>query len=136
MRLLVIEHDHVSRLEHVAERFEERGYDVARHLVVDDASFATPGVHTTFPAFEDFDAVVLMGAPWSTYDHELIGSWVVPEMEQVAAADATGVPVLGICFGGQLLASVLGGRVERARQLEIGWTDVETDDPSLVPPGP
>lgn len=136
MQLLVIEHDHVSRLEHVAERFEERGFDVTSHLVVDDASFANPGVMTAFPDFDRFDAVVLMGAPWSTYDHELIGSWVVPELDQVAQADAAGVPVLGICFGGQLLASVLGGTVERSHQLEIGWTDVETDEPSIVPPGP
>lgn len=136
MRLLVIEHDHVSRLEHVAERFEERGFDVTGHLVVEGPSFATPGVSTVFPDFEQFDAVVLMGAPWSTYDHDLIGSWVLPEMEQVARADQNGVPVLGICFGGQLLASVLGGGVVRSETAEIGWADVESDDPALVPPGP
>src|SRR5690348_13968551 len=104
MQLLVIEHDHVSPLGPVAERFVERGYDVRGHGVVDLASFATPGVFTEFPDFTAFDAVVTMGAPWSTYDHELIGSWVLPEMEQLRRADEAGVPVLGICFGGQLLA--------------------------------
>ena len=33
----------------------------------------------------------------------------------------TGVPVLGVCFGGQLLAQVLGGSVARAARPEIGW---------------
>ena len=111
MRLLVVEHDHVSPLGHVAERFVQRGFDITRHVVVDRLSFANPGVDTAFPDFDQFDAVVVMGAAWSTYDHELIGSWVLPEMEQLARADAAGVPVLGICFGGQLLAAVLGGDV-------------------------
>ena len=136
MRLLVVEHDHVSPLGHVAERFEQRGFEISRHTVVDQLSFANPGVDSAFPDFDQFDAVVLMGAPWSTYDHDLIGSWVLPEMEQVARADAKGVPVLGICFGGQLLASVLGGRVLSSDRAEIGWSDIETDDASVVPEGP
>ena len=32
-----------------------------------------------------------------------------------------GVPVLGVCLGGQLISSVLGGRVTKNRQKEIGW---------------
>ena len=74
MKLLVIQHDHASPLGHVAERFVERGFDLTMHTVVPEESFATPGVDTQFPDFTDFDAVVPMGAPWSTYDHELIGS--------------------------------------------------------------
>lgn len=136
MRLLVVQHDPVSPLGHVAERFEERGFDITTHVVVDSASFADPGVDTTFPDFDGFDAVVLMGAPWSTYDHDLIGSWVIPEKEQVRRADAHGVPILGICFGGQLLAAVLGGSVHGSDHAEIGWADVQTDDPSIVPEGP
>ncbi|MBU2667331.1 gamma-glutamyl-gamma-aminobutyrate hydrolase family protein [Actinoplanes bogorensis] len=77
-----------------------------------------------------------MGAPWSTYDHALIGSWVRPEMEQLRRADAAGVPVLGICFGGQLLAAAHGGSVARSPRPEIGWTDLRTDDEAVVPAGP
>lgn len=136
MRLLVIEHDHVSPLGPVAERFADRGYDVVSHLVVPADSFLAPGVETEFPDFTDHDAVVVMGAAWSTYDFELVGSWVRPELEQLRRADAAGVPVLGICFGGQMLATVLGGSVARSDAPEIGWTDVFSTDPDVVPEGP
>ena len=49
---------------------------------------------------------------------------------------ADDVPVLGLCFGGQALAAALGAPVRRAARGEVGWADVETDDPALVPPGP
>jgi GMP synthase-like glutamine amidotransferase len=136
MRLLVIEHDHVSPLGPVAERFADRGCDLVRHLVVPEKAWHAPGVETEFPDFTDHDAVVVMGAAWSTYDFELVGSWVRPELEQLRAADAAGVPVLGICFGGQLLATVLGGSVARSEHPEIGWTEVWSDDPDVVPEGP
>jgi GMP synthase (glutamine-hydrolysing) len=48
----------------------------------------------------------------------------------------TGIPVLGVCFGGQLLAQVLGARVSRASRPERGWHAIDTDDPERVPPGP
>ena len=44
--------------------------------------------------------------------------------------------MLGLCFGGQALAAALGGDVETAPEPELGWTEIETDEPELVPPGP
>ena len=41
-----------------------------------------------------------------------------------------GVPVLGICYGMQLTAALLGGRVERAREREYGHVDVRMGGPS------
>ncbi|TMK61761.1 MAG: hypothetical protein E6G52_09670 [Actinobacteria bacterium] len=46
------------------------------------------------------------------------------------------MPVLGLCFGGQMLARVLGGEVYRGSESEIGWLPVRTSDPDLVPEGP
>ena len=46
------------------------------------------------------------------------------------------MPILGLCFGGQMLARVLGGEVYRGDECEIGWLPVRTNDPSLVPEGP
>ncbi len=135
-QLLVIQHDHTSPLGPIAERFEERGFALTMHQVVPEESFLTPGVDTEFPDFTGFDAIVIMGATWATYDHELIGSWVLPELEQLRSADEAGVPVMGICFGGQVLATSLGGSVRRSASPEIGWHDVHSDDDSLVPNGP
>jgi GMP synthase-like glutamine amidotransferase len=47
-----------------------------------------------------------------------------------------GVGVLGVCFGGQLVAAALGGGVERSDSPEIGWCDVHSSNSTLVPAGP
>jgi GMP synthase-like glutamine amidotransferase len=46
------------------------------------------------------------------------------------------VPVLGICFGSQILARALGGQALRAQQSEIGWVTIRTHEPELVGEGP
>lgn len=51
-------------------------------------------------------------------------------------ADTAGVPVLGICFGGHLLAAAHGGTVTASTWPEIGWYDVESSAPEVVPGGP
>ncbi|MFF5290125.1 type 1 glutamine amidotransferase [Paractinoplanes globisporus] len=134
--VLIVHHDHASPAGPVAERFAFHGYAVVDHLVVPASHFSHPGVLTDFPDFSGFSAVVVLGSPWSAYDHSLIGSWVVPEMAQLRRADAAGVPVLGICFGGQLLAAAHGGSVAASDAPEIGWADVASDDETLVPGGP
>jgi GMP synthase-like glutamine amidotransferase len=136
VRALVIQHDHVSPPGPIGDRLEERLVDVVLHQVVPEDSFAAPGVTTIFPEVTTFDLVVPMGAPWSAYDAELVGSWVGPESDLLREADRAGVPVLGICFGGQLLAQAHGGSVVASPQPEIGWVSVESDEPELVPRGP
>ncbi len=43
-----------------------------------------------------------------------------------------GIPVLGLCYGAQLMAHVLGGKVERAANREYGKTDITLDDSSKL----
>lgn len=136
MRALLIQHDHVSPPGHVGARLRERGYDLDEHLVVEEDNFHRPHLHNPFPTLEGVDLVVAMGAPWSAYDEATVGPWVATELDLLREADAAGIPVLGICFGGQLLAAAHGGSVEKAPHGEVGWVDIETDDPSLVGPGP
>ena len=135
MRALLIQHDHVSPPGPIGDRLEQRGYAVVPHLVVDSEHFGCPGVVSDFPDPTGFDAVVVMGAPWSVYDLDLVGTWVLPELDQLRAADEAGVPVLGICFGGQLLATAHGGSVTASSSPEVGWTRVDSDDGEIVPGG-
>jgi GMP synthase-like glutamine amidotransferase len=60
---------------------------------------------------------------------------VNPEREQIRRADQAGVPILGICFGGQMLAATFGGEVVASPSPEIGWTEVASDDEAIVPSG-
>ena len=60
--------------------------------------------------------------------------WIPDEKRVLARLLEAEVPVLGVCLGGQLLASAAGAHVGRARTPEIGWHQVETtpeaaDDP-------
>ena len=43
-----------------------------------------------------------------------------------------GIPVLGICYGMQLMTYTLGGNVARANKREYGTTDVSIDNSSLL----
>lgn len=136
MHALIIQHDHVSPPGPVAERLAELGIETVLHPVVPKDRFADPGVSTEFPNPRDFELVIPMGSPWSVYDLDRIGAWVKPEMDLLREADEAGVAVLGICFGGQLLAQAHGGTVSRAERGEIGYTQVTSDDPALIAPGP
>ncbi len=40
---------------------------------------------------------------------------------------SSGIPILGICYGGQLMAQVLGGSVRSAEKREYGKTEIEYD---------
>ncbi len=136
MRALFLQHDHVSPPGPVAERFAHRGYAIAEEIVVAPENFRSPNQPFDFPDPREFDALVVMGAPWGAWDDELIGNWLLPEIAWLREADELGVPVLGICFGGQLLARAHGGSVARAPKPEIGWTSIWTQEPQLVGPGP
>ena len=136
MKALVIAHDHVSPIGPIGERLEQHGYVLEIHNVVSEANHHAPSVQPRFPKFADFDIVVTMGAPWSTYDEPTVGTWVPAEIEQLRRADEAGVPVLGICFGGQMLATAHGGSVALSPHPEIGWSQVESDAEHIVPSGP
>lgn len=136
MRALFLQHDHVSPPGPVAERFAHRGYAIDEAIVVSPENFHSPNQPFEFPDPRDFDALVVMGAPWGAWDDETIGNWLLPEIEWLREADDLGIPVFGICFGGQLLARAHGGSVSRAPKPEIGWTAIWTQEPDLVGPGP
>lgn len=136
MRVLFVQHDHVSPVGPVGAEFAARGFEIEEMLVVPADRFHAPAVTFTFPDPRDYAVIVPMGAIWSVYDEETIGSWVRDELDFLRRAHEEGVPVLGICFGGQALAAALGGSVVSAAESEVGWHPIETAEPDLVDGGP
>ena len=130
--------DHSSPGGLIGDAFAAAGCDVSEMVVVPKERFHSPDVAATFPAPPAYDAVVFFGAIWSVYDTATI-PWVSDEIEYARSLISLGVPTLGICFGGQLLAAAVGGRVERAPIAEIGWLSVASDtsvEPGLIDAGP
>lgn len=135
MRVLFVKQDSVSPAGLVAEAFAGLGYDVAEFTVVPRERQESPDVTVLFPDPLGYDAIVAFGSVWAVYD-DAIGNWIADEIAFTRQAVAGGVPVLGICFGGQMLATALGGRVLRARQPEIGWNVIDSSAPGLIDRGP
>ncbi|WP_334175743.1 gamma-glutamyl-gamma-aminobutyrate hydrolase family protein [Pseudoxanthobacter sp.] len=74
------------------------------------------------PAPEDIGGLVITGSASMVADPL---PWIVPTADYCRRALAAGVPTLGICFGHQLLAHALGGRVaEIDGQPEYGTVEV------------
>ena len=136
MKALFIEHDHTSPPGPIGDAFAARGYDIDERIVVQGENYHSPNVEFDFPDVGDYDVIVPMGSPWGAWDDATIGTWLIPELEMLREADRQGIPVFGICFGGQLLARAHGGTVARAPDCEIGWSTLFTDDPELVDAGP
>ena len=137
MKALFIQHDHVSPTGPVAERLRYHGYETIEKQVVPVEKFKTPNdVQFEFPNLDDYDLIVPMGAPWGAWDDACIGNWLQPELDWVREAVSSGKPVLGICFGGQLVARAMGGSVAKGPQCEIGWKTIWSDRPEIVSNGP
>ncbi|WP_049924247.1 type 1 glutamine amidotransferase [Halopiger djelfimassiliensis] len=74
------------------------------------------------PAGFEFDAAVVTGSRSSVYWDE---DWIRSTAAWVDDAIERGLPALGICWGHQLLADVLGGTVEDMGAYEVGYSEIE-----------
>lgn len=131
MRALIIIHDPLELPAMVGDRLVAHGFELHRLTVAD--TLDDPGVKVDYPDPAGFDLVVAMGSVWSVYDRDRIGTWVGPELEFLRESDRSGVPILGICFGGQALAAALGGASVPAGEPQIGWYEIETSEDALGP---
>jgi GMP synthase (glutamine-hydrolysing) len=78
--------------------------------------------HAPFARIEAFrpKGIILSGGPASVYTRN------APKVDPRVLG--LGVPILGICYGMQLLTAMLGGRVSRASRREYGHAEVLIDE--------
>lgn len=73
------------------------------------------------PSSFAFDGCVVTGSRCSVYWNE---PWLPPLKDWLDRAIEADLPFLGVCFGHQLLADVMGGEVEDMGGYEIGYREV------------
>ena len=119
-------------LHHLAQPFLDlaEGPLLAAELELDERDLAGGD---RLPRLDEVDAVLTFGGAQSAVgpDPELVS-----EIELLRDAVAAGVPVLGICLGGQMLARALGAEVRRSPRRTLAWHVLEplADDPLLAGP--
>jgi GMP synthase (glutamine-hydrolysing) len=76
------------------------------------------------PKLEAFDLLIVCGGEMNV-DQEDKYSWMKPEKELIRKAINSNKKVVGLCLGSQLIAEILGARVGKHPEPEVGWHDVE-----------
>jgi GMP synthase-like glutamine amidotransferase len=125
-RALVIQHEEPTPPGLIDPWLRERGAELET-LRIDEQD-----PHDLDP--RDYELIVSLGSEFGAYQDDI--GWIRHEMDFLREATEADVPIFGVCFGGQILARVLGGEVSRSNREEIGWLPVGTTQPDLVPDGP
>lgn len=125
MRALVIQHEQPTPGGYVHQWLDERRAEQEIYRIDVEERTIDP---------RDYGMIVSLGSEFAAFDDSV--PWLEREQRLLREATAADVPVLGICFGGQLLARVLGGNSFRGEIAEIGWLPVRSEDHRLVTDGP
>ena len=124
-RTLILQHEDPSPPGHMTEWLAEQQAKVEVFRIDESDDEVDP---------RDYDLIVSLGSEFAAFDDAV--PFVQREVKLYQQAIEADVPILGLCFGGQMLARVLGSRLFRAEEAEIGWLPVRTHDPELVSTGP
>ncbi len=117
---------------------------ILRHAAYEDAGFAEIHLQQRhgatlqrvmmhepdyrLPALDELDLLLICGGPMGATD-EALYPWIADEKAFIRAAIEAGKAVLGICLGGQLIASALGAQISTNPQPEIGWFTLDAHAP-------
>jgi GMP synthase (glutamine-hydrolysing) len=114
--ILVIEQEYSLRgLGLLGDRLEASGLPYRRFRAWDEPIDALQP--------RDFAAIIPLGGNGHAWEADRVPA-LRSERLLLREAVEEGVPVFGVCLGGQLLASALGGHVRAAEEAEIGWLEI------------
>ncbi len=122
-RLLFIQHEAEDPPGSVAEAIQH--YAIPYDIVQAD--------HEPLPAPDHYAAIIALGGAQHIYEEEKY-PYLTAEKDFLRTCVARDIPYVGICLGGQLLASALGGRVKRHTTKEIGFYTIPLTQAGLADP--
>ena len=125
LKVLILQHEEPTPPGYLGDWLDEQKADVDVHRI---------DLHEVTQDPRDYDFIASLGSEFAAFDDSK--PFIPREAELLRAATKADVPVLGLCFGGQLLARTLGGKSFRSDRSEIGWLPIRTEDPELVSEGP
>jgi GMP synthase-like glutamine amidotransferase len=125
MRAVILQHEDPTPPGHITEWLDQHGAEAEVFRIDLEDRELDPA---------RYDLIVSLGSEFAAFDDS--HDFVPREARLMRGAVGADVPILGLCFGGQMLARVLGGEVYRGTEAEIGWLPVRTADSELVPEGP
>jgi len=115
-RLLVFQHVAVEPLGTLDALIRARAHRIRFHNFERDPDAE--------PEVDRYRGLIVLGGPMNVEDQNS-RPHLKTELKAIERALEQGKPVLGICLGAQLLAHVLGAPVQRHRQAEMGWYDLQ-----------
>lgn len=113
MNFLVIQHAEHIEPGYIVDWLKTRG-----HRYTTQEAWLT----NEWPAISEFDALIIMGGPMSVYEEEKY-PFLKEEKRFINEFISSKKQVFGICLGHQLVAEILGGKVQKGNK-EIGWHEV------------
>ena len=84
------------------------------------------------PKLDSYDAMIVMGGPMDTWQEEAY-PWLKTEKEEIHKfVSVMKKPFLGLCLGAQLLSEVVGGKVRKMKNPEIGVMDISVKNTNSI----
>lgn len=117
----IVRHEEPITPGYLAETLEARGLPFEEIAL--DRGEALP------QAIDDISALVFLGCTHSLTED---APWMREEIRLIQSAANAGLPILGHCFGSQLIANALGGEVYPLAEKEIGWHTVRRADTAVA----
>ena len=121
----VIQHIHCETLGTIAEALDREGITIQFVRV-----FAGEQIPKEMGAAA---GLIVMGGPVGVYEQDRY-PFLRDEICLIEQALTEKKAILGVCLGSQLLAAVLGARVAKGKQKEIGWYPVTLSRAAMADP--
>ncbi|RLD40712.1 MAG: amidotransferase [Bacteroidetes bacterium] len=122
MKIHILQHVHFEGPGYIAEWAEKNGHTL---------SYTKFFKAFTIPLPTDIDFLIVLGGTMSVNDTKQF-PWLCDEKDYIYHLAKKGCRILGICLGGQLIASALGMDVYPNKTKEIGWFPIQKNPASKL----